>query len=67
MLREYFVIARYVGSVPTNKNYTDVILEEVANDFRGLSDDNLISFLHNAFSVIEGEEISSEEMEDEND
>ena len=67
MIREYFVIARYVGSVPTNKNYSEVILQEVANDLRGLLDENLETFLEATFSVLEGDEVDIEEMDEDND
>lgn len=57
MLKEYYVVARYIASVPSSKDYTEFILNEVEKEFSSVKAGDLRPFIDNLFSVIEGEEI----------
>jgi hypothetical protein len=65
MLREYFVVGRYIAQIPKDKNITEFILNEVESELREISPNQLKGYLNGLFSVIEGEEIDIEDEEDE--
>jgi hypothetical protein len=64
MIKEYFVVANYVASIPADKDIQEFILSEIERELRNIEPDNLKAYLHGLFSVVEGDEISLEDMED---
>lgn len=64
MLREYFVVGRYLANIPKNKDINDFILAELESEMRNISPNQLRGYLHGLFSVLEGEEIDNEEEDD---
>jgi hypothetical protein len=64
MLKEYFVVGRYIAQIPKDKNITEFILNEVESELREISPNQLKNYLNGLFSVIEGEEIEIDEDEE---
>jgi hypothetical protein len=64
MLKEYFVVGRYIAQIPKDKNITEFILNEVESELREISPNQLKGYLNGLFSVIEGEEIDIDEDEE---
>ena len=64
MLKEYFVVGRYIAQIPKDKNITEFILNEVESELREISPNQLKGYLNGLFSVIEGEEIEIDEDEE---
>jgi hypothetical protein len=64
-MREYYVVGRYIASIPKGKDISEFILNEVEAEMKGVSPNQLKGYLHNLFSVIEGEEIDIDEEDDE--
>lgn len=65
MIREYFVVARYVASVPNGVDETEFILKEVTREISDTSPNKMDSFVRNLFSVLPGEEIDDFEEDEE--
>lgn len=61
MLKEYFVVARYVASVPEGMSFNDLVLNELISDIKSTSPNQIDNLLKSMFNVIEGEEVDSEE------
>lgn len=64
MFKEYYVVARYIASIPEGKDITSFVLDEVERDIRAVKPENMALFLNNTFSVIEGQEIDIDSEED---
>lgn len=65
MFKEYYVVARYVAAIPSNKDVTEFILAEVEKEFSEVSPKKMNEYLKGLFTVIEGEEIDMENEDDE--
>ena len=63
MFKEYFVVARYVASIPSTKDMTDFVLDEVVRDMSSISPNQIESFIKTNFSVLEGNEINMEDID----
>lgn len=61
MLKEYFVVARYVASVPEGMSFNELVLGELVRDIQSTSPNQMENLLKSMFTVIEGEEMDSEE------
>lgn len=64
MLKEYYVVSRYIASIPRGQDMTEFILSQVESDLSIIKPENWKNYLNNTFSVIEGEEIDEEWDED---
>jgi hypothetical protein len=65
MLKEYFIVGRYIANIPASKDINSFILAQVEEDLKGISPNGLKGYLDGLFNVIEGEEIDIEDEEDE--
>jgi len=65
MLKEYFIVGRYIANIPASKDISSFILAQVEEDLKGISPNALKGYLDGLFNVIEGEEIDIEDEEDE--
>lgn len=65
MLREYYVVGRYIASIPESKDISEYILAEMERELGNVSPNQLKAYLNGLFSVIQGEEIEIEEDEEE--
>lgn len=63
MLKEYFVVGRYIAQIPKDKDITKFILAEVESELKEINPNQLKDYLNGLFSVIEGEVIEDEEDE----
>jgi hypothetical protein len=67
MLKEYFVVARYVAQIPEGKDYSESVIKELVNDLRSYHN-NDYKLIDSLFSVVEGEEVDMfDETGEEND
>jgi hypothetical protein len=66
MLKEYYVVSRYIASIPEGQDMTEFILSQVELDLSGVKPGDWGSYLNNAFSVLEGEEVEIDEELEEN-
>lgn len=66
MFKEYFVVAKYIASIPPGKDATEFILNEMEQEISDVSSRGMKDYLHGLFSIIEGEEVNLEQ-EEEND
>lgn len=65
MLKEYYVVGRFIAQIPKDKDITEFILAEVESELQGISPNQLKGYLSGLFSVIEGEEVDIDEEGDE--
>ena len=65
MLKEYFVVGRYLANIPESKDMTEFILKEVQSELSEISPNQLGNYLKGLFAVIEGEEVELDEDEEE--
>lgn len=65
MLKEYFVVGRYLANIPESKDMTEFILKEVQSELSAISPNQLSGYLKGLFAVIEGEEVELDEDEEE--
>jgi hypothetical protein len=66
MLKEYYVVSRYIASIPEGKDMTNFILSQVEEELSGITPGDWKSYLKHNFSVIEGDEVEIDEDEEEN-
>lgn len=65
MLREYYVVGRYIAQVPASKDMTEFILAEVESELKEIDPKQLKNYLNGLFAVIEGEVIDVDEEDEE--
>lgn len=65
MLKEYFIVGRYIANIPASKDINSFILAQVEEDLKNISPNALKAYLDGLFNVIEGEEIDIEDEEEE--
>lgn len=65
MIREYFVVARYVAKIAEGKDYQDIVYKEVENDLTRLIKFDRQKELRDMFTIIPGEEIAEKDYENE--
>ena len=64
MLKEYYVVGRYIAQIPESKDMTEFIITQIESELRGISPNQLKGYLNGLFSVIEGEVIEDDEEEE---
>jgi hypothetical protein len=64
MLKEYYVVGRYIAQIPESKDMTEFIINQIESELRGISPNQLKGYLNGLFSVIEGEVIEDDEEEE---
>jgi hypothetical protein len=64
MLKEYYVVGRYLAQIPESKDMTEFIITQIESELRGISPNQLKGYLNGLFSVIEGEVIEDDEEEE---
>lgn len=65
MIKEYYIIARYVTNVPEGKDESEYIIDCFYEDVFGLGPENMKKFLTTMFTVLPGEVIDTFEGEEE--
>lgn len=65
MIREYFVVARYLARTPEGKDPIEAIYSELESDLISLFKSDQKQKLRDIFNVVEGNEISEEDYENE--
>jgi len=63
MLKEYYVVGRYIAQIPKDKDIAEFILAEMEAELGNVTPNQLKSYLNGLFTVIEGEEIEVDEDE----
>lgn len=66
MLKEYFVVGRYIAQIPKDKDIAEFILAEMESELGNVAPNQMKNYLNGLFTVLEGEEIEVDE-DDEND
>ena len=66
MLKEYFVVGRYIAQIPKDKNIAEFILAEMESELGNVAPNQMKNYLNGLFTVLEGEEIEVDE-DDENE
>ena len=64
MLKEYYVVGRYIAQIPESKDMTEFIITQIESELREISPNQLKGYLNGLFSVIEGEVIEDDEEEE---
>ena len=65
MIREYLVVARYLAKTPSGKDPEDSIYKELERDLKRIFTFDLQKEIREMFTVIQGQEISEEEYNNE--
>lgn len=66
MIKRFFIVGNYVGSVPKGKNIEDYMIDQLEKDILSTPPNQMNKYLHSFFSVIESdEEIDIEDYENE--
>lgn len=66
-IREYFLAASYVASIPKDNSAEDYIISSFAESLATVKPENLHEYLKNMFHVIEGDEVTIDRLEEDND
>ena len=66
MLKEYFVVGRYIAQIPKDKDIAEFILAEMESELGNVAPNHMKGYLNGLFTVLEGEEIEVDE-DDENE
>jgi hypothetical protein len=61
MLKEYFVVGRYIAQIPKDKNIAEFILAEMESELGNVAPNQMKNYLNGLFTVLEGEEIEVDE------
>lgn len=65
MLKEYFVVGRYIAQIPKDKDIAEFILAEMESELGNVAPNQMKNYLNGLFTVLEGEEIEIDEDEEE--
>jgi hypothetical protein len=65
MLKEYYVVSKYIASIAEGQDMTNFILSHVEEELSGITPGNWKSYLKHNFSVIEGDEVEIDGDEEE--
>lgn len=64
MLKEYFVVGRYIAQIPKDKDIAEFILAEMESELGNVAPNQMKNYLNGLFTVLEGEEIEVDEDEE---